>query len=83
MFPDFHFEIPHKDHIFSNKHPQHLFNIEGLKCGVYSKISLKRRRHLLNKKKSYIKFENFVTVSFQITVKKNYYDTKPYIFQSY
>ena len=24
MFPDFHFAIPHKDHISSNKRPQHL-----------------------------------------------------------
>ena len=40
MFPYFHFKIPHKDHISSNKRPRPLFNVKALKGSAYNREAL-------------------------------------------
>ena len=75
--------MSHKYRISSSKHPRHLFNVEALRGGAYQRVALERRRRLFEKRGVIqMKFENFVTVSFQITLSSNYYDIyQSYIFQ--
>ena len=43
-------------------------NIEALKCNAYRRAALKRGKHLFH-----IKFQNFVILSFQVTI-RNYHN---------
>ena len=66
MFPDFYFKFTHKYRISSNVVALKAVHIRGWRLkegGTY----FKKRRVI------HMKFENFVIISFQITINNNHY----------
>ena len=66
-----HLKITHKYRISFTKRPWRLFKVKALRERLLQGVSEKTGR-LFEKKR--MKFENFVIISFQITVNNNHYD---------